>query len=301
MDDYSNFYATLGVDADTDWGKLHRHYKRLIGQWHPDRFSGDTAAKKIAEERSKQITIAYQALRNYRRTYGVLPPRKPAVDVGAQGPTRHPDPVSDRVTSSDRAATGARGATVSEPSKSKAERRRRVAFAIFIIVPVLYLADRFAGPTTPADNRPGNTVDRPDIATRAPAPIQAPSGSPRESGWIWVGSTIGEVYSAQGVPDFTQGETWYYGKSRIYFSQGKVTSWNQDPDNPLRIGRDQPVQMHDGNFEIGSTKDEVRVVQGTPVMETDTVWDYGPSRVYFRNNRVIRWEESPMQPLRVAR
>jgi len=42
----------------------------LIGQWHPDRFSGDTASREIAEERSKQITIAYRTLWKYRRQHG---------------------------------------------------------------------------------------------------------------------------------------------------------------------------------------------------------------------------------------
>ena len=40
--------------------------------------------------------------------------------------------------------------------------------------------------------------------------------------------------------------------------------------------------------------------QKVSVTETGTVWDYGPSLVHFRNNKVIHWEESPTQPLRVA-
>jgi len=296
MDDYSAFYATLGVDPDTDWETLRGHYKRLIGQWHPDRFSGDNISRGIAEERSKQITIAYQTLGNYRREHGVLPPRKRAVeDRGAQVPRRHVDPVSDRVHSNERAETGAADATVSRPSKSRSGRRRRIALALFAVIAALYLADRYAGPMAPNDSRPSDNLNHPDLATQAPA--ESPRSEPR---WIWIGSTVGEVYAVQGVPTFTQGEIWHYGKSQIRFAQGKVISWNQHPDNPLRIARDQPVQMQDGNFDIGSTKDEVRVIQGTPVTETDTVWDYGLSRIQFKNNRVIHWEESPMQPLRVA-
>lgn len=292
MDDYSNFYATLGVDPDTDWETLRGHYKRLIGQWHPDRFVGDTAAREIAEERSKQITLAYQALGNYRRKHGVLPPQKPTIRVGAQGPRHHPDPASDRVDSNDREATSAMDTTVSERSRTTPP--HRVALAIFIIVPALYLADRCAGPTAPSDSQSSYAISRPDT------PTQAPAESPREPAWIWIGSTVGDVYAAQGVPTFTQRDTWHYGKSQIHFVRGRVISWNQDPSSPLRIGRDQPAQMQDGTFEVGSTKDKVWTIQGTPVTETDTVWDYGLSRVHFRDNRVIHWEESPMQPLRVA-
>jgi hypothetical protein len=294
MDDYSAFYAALGVDPDTDWETLRRRYKRLIGQWHPDRFSGDTASREIAEERSKQITIAYQTLWKYRRQHGVLPRGNGATeDKGAQGPRRHADPASDRIHSFDHAETGAMGATVSAPSKS--DRRRRVAFAFFAVVAALYLAERYVGPVAPEDSRPEDTPKRPELATQAPA--VSPGSEPH---WIWPGSTLGEVYAVQGVPTFTQGETWHYGKSQIRFAHGKVISWSQHPDNPLRIARDQPVQTQEGTFEIGSTKDEVRAVQGTPVTETETVWDYGPSRVHFKNSRVIHWEESPMQPLRVA-
>lgn len=294
MDDYSPFYATLGVDPDTDWETLRRRYKRLIGQWHPDRFSGDAATKGIAEERSKQITIAYQTLENYRRDHGVLPPKKRArVDKEPHRATRHADPVSDSVQPNDHEETGAMGAIPIEPSKSRPGRRRRIALALFAVVLALYLADRYAGPIAPDDSQPGDNLNRPDIASE-----ESPRREPR---WIWTGSTVGEVYAVQGVPTLTDGETWYYGKSQIRFAQGKVISWNQHPDYPLRIARDQPAQMQDGTFEVGSTKDEVRAIQGTPVTETETVWDYGPSRVHFKNNRVTHWEESPAQPLRVAR
>src|SRR5882762_994183 len=133
MDDYSDFYATLGVDPSTDWETLRGHYKRLIGQWHPDRFSGDTASRKIAEERSKQITIAYQALGNYRREHGVLPPKTPAIDAVAQEPRPHTEPVSDRVNSNGRAEADAMVAAVSEPAKSRPWRGRGIALALFIV------------------------------------------------------------------------------------------------------------------------------------------------------------------------
>ena len=296
MDDYSPFYATLGVDPDTDWETLRRRYKRLIGQWHPDRFSGDAASNGIAEERSKQITIAYQTLENYRREHGVLPPRKRATeDKAAHGARGRADPVSDHAESVDHAKSGAMGAMAIEPSKSRPGRRRRIALALFTVIPALYLADRYAGTMAPNASRPTENLNRPDIATKAPAESPRP-----ESRWIWTGSTVGEVYAVLGVPSSTQGETWYYGKSQIRFAQGKVISWNQHPDNPLRIARNESVQIQNGIFEIGSTKDEVRAIQGTPVTETDTVWDYGSSRVLFKNNRVIHWEESPTQPLRVA-
>src|SRR5712672_789255 len=137
MDDYSRFYATLGVNPDTDWKTLRGHYKRLIGQWHPDRFSGDTTSREIAEERSKQITIAYQALGNFRREHGVLPPRTPAKDAGPQGPMPYADPVSSRVNTRVHAETGAMGATISEPANSRPG--RGIALVLLAVAGALYL------------------------------------------------------------------------------------------------------------------------------------------------------------------
>jgi hypothetical protein len=165
----------------------------------------------------------------------------------------------------------------------------------------LYLADRYVRSMAPGDSQPSDNLNRPDMATQESPERQGPPESPRrEPGWIWIGSTVGEVYAVQGIPTSTQGETWQYGKSQIRFAHGKVISWNQHPDNPLRLARDQPVRIQDGIFGMGSSKDDVLAIQGTPVTETDTVWDYGLSRVHFINNRVAHWEESPMQPLHVA-
>ena len=288
MPDYSDCYAALGLTHDTDWETLRAHYRRLIGQWHPDRFSADAGRKDLAEERSKQITLAYQALEKYRRAHGVLPPMEPAASaVGAQRPTRDPSPVSVRASSKVHAETHAKGGTVREPAL---KRRRRAAIALPALIAGLYVAYLWA-PDDTADS-----ADSPGAAT--PAPV---AENPPDAGGISTGSTLGEVYAIQGIPTLTEGDTWHYGKSRIRFAQGKVISWKEHPDNPLHISRDQFVQLQDRYFEVGSSKDDVRAIQGPPVTETDTVWDYAPSRVYFEQNRVARWTESPLQPLRVRR
>src|SRR5262245_233227 len=77
MDDYSRHYAILRITHNTDWKTLRARYKRLIGKWHPDRFQSDAPERELAEEHSKQITLAYQALERYYRDHGVLPNIEP--------------------------------------------------------------------------------------------------------------------------------------------------------------------------------------------------------------------------------
>jgi hypothetical protein len=51
-----------------------------------------------------------------------------------------------------------------------------------------------------------------------------------------------------------------------------------------------------GFFTVGSTKDEVLGVQGTPSSFSYTYWVYGRPSVRFQNDRVTSWNSSPFNP-----
>src|SRR5262245_12485698 len=280
MHNYAECYATLGVTPDTDWKTLRARYRRLIWQWHPDRFLADADRKEIAEEHCKQITLAYQALEKYRREHGVLPLTAP--ETAAVPGTRTQGP--DLGTSPDYAGTDSRAGSTVEQAGGKADTnrrpkyRRRTAIAIAVLVAVSWLVDRDFDVAPPRSDPPA----APDSGASAQSP---PRQSPGGSGGISVGSTLGEVYSIQGVPTLTKDDTWYYGKSQVRFERGKVVSWKDHPDNRLRLAANQPVFVSDRHFDVGSTKDEVRELQGPPMSETDSVWGYGPSRVFFEHDR----------------
>lgn len=114
------------------------------------------------------------------------------------------------------------------------------------------------------------------------------------------GMSLGEVYAIQGVPTKTDHDIWYYGSSKVYFAEGKVQRWEESPDNPLRTSiKPGTEKMNAEFFGKGSSKKEVLAVQGAPERDAENVWDYGVSRVYFDNDRVKGWDESPLNPLRV--
>jgi hypothetical protein len=293
MHDYRDCYAVLGVSPDAEWGALRAQYRRLIRQWHPDRFPADIGQRKIAEEQSKRITAAYQILDRYRRNHGALPrvaprPVPPAPHRRARGE----DAGSQRMPSKADGRAGPSGLERAVRTDGLLWRKRRAVLALCASIAALYLAHRYYADVEP--RRDGQPV----IAVPDPAARPVADGA-QEPGGISLGSTIGEVYAVQGIPTQTAGDSWYYGKSQIRFSGGQVVSWHEDPGNPLRIARNQRAPVEPGNFKVGSTKDEVRAIQGNPVTETATVWDYGLSRVYFDGNRVVRWEESPIQALHV--
>lgn len=53
------------------------------------------------------------------------------------------------------------------------------------------------------------------------------------------------------------------------------------------------------HFTVGSSKDDVLRVQGTPDEVSDSMWRYGSSRVFFAKDRVTRWNVFPLSPLKV--
>jgi hypothetical protein len=67
----------------------------------------------------------------------------------------------------------------------------------------------------------------------APAPATAPA----RLGIIIRGSSKDEVLAVQGPPLRKTDTAWDYGLSRIYFQNGKVTDWYENPMNPLKVAR----------------------------------------------------------------
>ncbi len=81
-----------------------------------------------------------------------------------------------------------------------------------------------------------------------------------------------------------------YGSSRVDFQNGRVVSWkNKVPELKAKL-IPSPQTTAKPYFTLGSTKDEVIAVQGTPDEFSETMFRYGSSRVDFQNGRVVSWK-----------
>jgi hypothetical protein len=136
----------------------------------------------------------------------------------------------------------------------------------------------------------------------ATSPLKAklsPSTQVEAKGFFTVGSTKDEVLAAQGTPTKFTDTTLTYGLSDVYFTNGKVVSWNQYATSPLKAELLPSTRVEaKGFFTVGSTKDEVLAVQGTPTKFTDTTLTYGLSDVFFANGRVVSWNQYATSPLK---
>lgn len=297
---YVNNYRILGVPPDATWKQLRQAYKSLVNMWHPDRFQQDTRQRKLAEEKTKEIIQSYQELAEYYKKFGALPQvtktaKSPVTnDLSPRdAPDTHPVYASqDTETSS----------TVVTPPWARKSRRfnltPRRAIAGVALAGIAYLVwqvmpwERSDG-LPPEDNHSDQVADK-----QQNEELNRLISS--DNKFFTFGTSLGEVYAIQGVPTKTEHDVWYYGKSKVYFVKGKVQRWEENSDNLLRVNiRPGTEKTSTEFFGRGSSKMEVLAVQGAPDRDAGSVWDYGVSRVYFDNDRVKGWDESPLNPLRV--
>lgn len=172
----------------------------------------------------------------------------------------------------------------------------------------------------PQNNRTEAAVQSqlPDVqltdASPKPAATVAQNLHPRELGathpapakllpYITVGLTKDEVVAILGTPTSASEDKLVYQGSEIDFTDGKVSGWKIDPVSaPIRV-KLWPTGSVDpdlDSFGVGSSKNVVLVVQGTPTAFTENTFSYGGSEVYFRDDRVVSWKNDPAWPLRTA-
>jgi hypothetical protein len=131
---------------------------------------------------------------------------------------------------------------------------------------------------------------------------EAESAENRALPLITAGLTEREVIAAQGAPTAETTDELDYGESKLYFSDGALYGWRIKPSSPLRVKLwpDAAVDPNLQAFGMGSTKNVVIVVQGTPTTFSPTIFGYGKSEVYFQDGRVVGWKSDPATPLRTS-
>lgn len=297
---YDNHYQILGIQPGASWKQLRKTYKKLVNRWHPDRYQQDLRQRKLAEEKTKEITQAYKELSEYYKKFDSLPmPGEESGNSSQETPEPPPPPVvhpsPEDLAAHDKQASGS---PEPEPKSWFFKHPRRTLSAAGLIIGLYLLslpdAPEFEDQAFIGEENPGAATN--NVTKEIPA-VKAQKGN-----YITIGSTIGEVYTIQGVPTRTEENIWYYGNSKILFSNGKVSGWEEGPENILRVSiTPENNSSSSAYFHVGSSKQEVLAVQGPPDRDAGNVWDYGASRIYFENERVSRWHEAPFDRLKTRR
>src|SRR5436190_2233635 len=81
VDPIARAYAIIGLPRGSSTRELKKQYKRLVRQWHPDRWHNDPVSQAEATARMRAINDAYATLEG-------LGPREPA-SRSAPSPKAH--------------------------------------------------------------------------------------------------------------------------------------------------------------------------------------------------------------------
>jgi len=358
IEDFPTCYRILELEPGATLEEVKRSYRDLVKVWHPDRFPNDPKLQKKGEEKLKQINLAYDRIckGNFERSRESSPPAA----TSAQQPGKNAHASSGTGTSNNQSSSPReeppRSQRSNPSSTAPAEQnggRRFIqiaaAVAVIFIVKAIFFADGDLSkqtrgysphpttqppvlleafvPANPAqrlkpDGNPGlalsavppsartpilEMVESPSIGVAGGSNTVAPAKTPEQpsakfnrsiAGYFSVGSTKDEVLAVQGTPSRFTDTTFSYGSSDIIFGNGKVVSWTQYSMNPLRAKLLPTTRVGAIEFfTVGSTKDEVLAVQGTPSKFTDTTFSYGSSDVIFGNGKVVSWTQYSMNPL----
>ena len=143
-----------------------------------------------------------------------------------------------------------------------------------------------------------NTETKEEQAKEDPVVPESPQRvqeekQPSHDGFFSIGSTMEEVLKAQGPPVSVRGRIWSYGLSEVVFKEGKVERYsNFDGNLKVRLlpEKEEKEDRDKFFFTMGSTRDEVLAVQGTPTRIMGNRWQYGFSEIRFKEDRVISYD-----------
>ncbi|MFK5951131.1 MAG: J domain-containing protein [Methylococcales bacterium] len=237
---YKSHYQTLNVKFDCNWKELRSGYKKAIQKWHPDRFEDGSEQKSAANEKIKNINIAYNHINSYYRKNGNLP----IIDINPTNRIRTKETPTGTKQEPINKKQQHKPKTPTHRSQNKSSNYLKFFIMTVSIGAYIYFSSDF---DESSDRHESIRVDDTNLSN---IPIKVknnnhienlhssnkkPSTSKIKTSFFRIGSTIGDVISAQGLPRKTDGDIWFYGDSEIHFKQGKVSHWVRSKNTPLNI------------------------------------------------------------------
>lgn len=300
------YFEILGLRPGASQKEIKAAYRDLAKVWHPDRFSSDPRLQAKAQEKLKEIIEAYEYLKDYEHSPDVKTYNSPN-ETETYSPKAVPD--DDQKTFS----------TFSSTHEIKSSILPKIAAAVSAIFLIVVIAVVFYPRQN--QNKVGNQVSNtnqlalstmtnvrnanvPAGLAKSPVPMtpaspvspvtanssQSNLASTTEK-YFTIGSSKQEVLAIQGTPDRFTDTQFEYGLSKVNFENGKVISWDVSyPKLNVRLITKSSTTAN--YFTVGSTKDEVIKIQGTPDRFTEDSFQYGLSKVNFKNGVVVNWDVS---------
>ncbi len=149
MTEIERSLRTLGLENGASREEIAQAYKDLVRVWHPDRLMSDPALKLRAQEKLKDITIAYDVLRRVHPKHS----NRHAAPPGDAAQSRTPRPESEPYEEPQAAPPHERLFIPAIPTwlwaavgigfvAALASRRMRLAFGALLIYGIMFVLNR---------------------------------------------------------------------------------------------------------------------------------------------------------------
>jgi len=313
----------LGLTPDASPADVETAWRMLVKVWHPDRFPGDEKLRRAADEKLKAINAAHARLlaegEAPRRPRPAEPPAAaPAAEASPQARATQPSRPIRRIGLPRWCLRGLAGAfflatilvlfkvtdlwLLAQPQIAP----MYSAWRANLVRTIAINWNRTWGGIHTGSAAPAQVAAQPETASEPkPQANNAATPVPHVRGvqpYVTVGLTRSEVEAALGTPTEASADELRYGDSVLALLDGRVAGWSISANSPLRVKVWPSTPLSPGvtTFNVGSTRDEVIALQGTPSLLTARKFGYGRSEVYFEDDRVVGWKSNPTSvPLKV--
>jgi len=303
------YFQIIGVSKHASIEEMKQAYKDLAKVWHPDRFIENPRLQKKANEKLKEINIAYEKLLSFYES------KNSFLATCVYSDTTQKESLEEEP----------RTVPIDEIKQISKGYRFLVwmasifAMVILTIIVLIYsdFKNKKSDPYMPPAILMPDHANLPEPAETDSSSIKPPirnkySGKTNDVNslkknllkrkeYFTLGSTTDDVLATQGTPTHISGNRWNYGFSYVDFEGGRVARWYNSKLEPLNIRMlpSKEPEVRREYFTLGSTTDDVLATQGTPTHISGNRWNYGFSYVDFEGGQVARWYNSKEDPLLV--
>lgn len=259
MYSYQDCYKILSIESSCDWPGARKAYKQKIQKWHPDRIT-DAAKKSSAEDKLKELNLAYEQLSIYYKKHGYLPAQIKQSEIDTESIEVKPDrsrkqPAEQTAKPSESVKNSTASSTLNVSRQSSV-----LSLVVFTVLGlVMYSLLDFESPdagsmknteqnqqsssTLQENSKAKSNYESEGLTKLNTSKDELNSSSEEDDSHIkteyfTIGSSTIDVLRVQGTPDSVVDNTWFYGESSVEFEDGVVKDWKRSVANPLNAHMD---------------------------------------------------------------